>query len=108
MKLAHLKILSFLLIATNLQAQPKADIGIRYSGNSFNLFQLEFRKPLNDNYALRFSLTKGRIQIYESASSILFDSDSLIVFRNSYQNINVPVDIRFGIERKLKWNLLSN
>lgn len=107
MKLSHLIALTFLLIGSNSNAQPKSDIGIRYSGTNLNLFQIEFRKPVNEFYSFRFSITKGRLFSSTSSTSILFHSDTLVVFRDRYQHTNSPVDIRFGIERKLKWNLFS-
>jgi len=91
--------------ATGLKAQ--SDIGIRICSHKANHTQIEFRKPLNELCALRLSASLGSAYRGMPESKGLLFEDSLTIYKNIYSDVTSAYDLRLGVERKLKWNLLS-
>lgn len=110
MKLFNLNLFALVLIlaATNLYGQLKTDIGIRLSNSRLEKIQLEFRKPMNEKYSLRFALAMGEsYSLPFDEHRVILNSDSLQVYRSSGSFISRAYNLRAGIQRNLKWNVLS-
>ncbi|MBK9592588.1 MAG: hypothetical protein IPO32_14190 [Crocinitomicaceae bacterium] len=100
--------IAVMLSTTNLNAQLKSDIGIRMSTSRLEKIQLEFRKPVNEKYSLRFALTTGQnYYIPFSTHKTISNSDTVQVYRNANSFITRSANLRAGIQRTLKWNVLS-
>ncbi len=99
--------IAVMLSTTNLNAQLKSDIGIRMSTSRLEKIQLEFRKPVNEKYSLRFALTTGQnYYIPFSTHKTISNSDTVQVYRNANSFITRSANLRAGIQRTLKWNVL--
>ena len=100
--------IALMLSTTNLNAQLKSDIGIRMSTSRLEKIQLEFRKPVNEKYSLRFALSMGEnYSLPFNEHRVLMNSDTLQVYRNTGSFISRDYNIRAGFQRNLKWNVLS-
>jgi hypothetical protein len=94
-----------ILSSLTLSAQQSADLGVRVNTSDLNRLQLEFRKPLGEKYAFRLGATYGQLWYYPW-TSVSDASDTMVTSRTKEQS-SLAFDLRFGIERKLKWNYLS-
>jgi hypothetical protein len=100
--------LAGMLATTNLHSQLKSDIGIRISTSRLEKIQLEFRKPMNEKYSLRFALATGEYySLPFSSHKTISNSDTVQVYRNANSFITRSANLRAGIQRNLKWNVLS-
>jgi hypothetical protein len=100
--------LALMLATTNLQAQLKSDIGIRISTSRLEKIQLEFRKPVKEKYSLRFALSTGtNYTLPFFVHKTISNSDTVLVYRDAGSYITRSYNLRAGIQRNLKWNVLS-
>ncbi|MBI3136659.1 MAG: hypothetical protein HYZ14_18440 [Bacteroidetes bacterium] len=109
MKTPHKMLIALLyaVTSTGLKAQLKPDIGIRLSMMYESRLQLEFRQPLNTFYTLRLGASTGHFYSDEVSQKELILSDSLKMDKRFYSQGDQLFDIRCGVERKLKWDLIS-
>jgi hypothetical protein len=102
--------LALMLATTNLNAQLKSDIGIRMSTSRLEKIQLEFRKPVNENYSLRFALSTGEnysLPFYEHRVRLIRTQTRC---KSTVMQVHSSPDaynLRAGFQRNLKWNVLS-
>lgn len=85
--------LLILLVIVNfsIQAQTEAnsDIGLSYGSYDLNRVNLEFRKPINDKWKLRFGAMAGGTHnnSWHESSNIISASDTLVIERFRTENI---------------------
>lgn len=104
----NLRILFALLLAVqflSVHLAAQSDIGIRFTTSDYNHAQLEFRKKLNENFSFRLMTTVGAHQVSEYWNPSTYD-DSVLTMRYSNEFRNY-YDVRFGLNRNLKWNYFS-
>lgn len=96
---------SLLFFSSQISAQSNPDLGVRLTTSDYSRFQLEFRKPLSEKYTFRIgsSLGLGNGYHYDVVSA---SNDSVVTMREKVQ-WGYYGDLRFGLERNLKWKNFS-
>lgn len=98
-------LLSFLVVSFTSVSQRYADLGIRFNTADYNRIQLEFRKPVGENYYFRAGLSLGNE--YQFPRRDIFAANDSIVTTRQKDFYGNHYDLRLGMERKISYDWLS-
>ncbi|MBI3136266.1 MAG: hypothetical protein HYZ14_16445 [Bacteroidetes bacterium] len=94
-----------LVLCATALSQRHADLGIRLNSADYNRVQLEFRKPVGENYYSRFGLSIGFQYNYPRRD--IFDANDTVVTTRQEDIFGNHYDFRFGFEREISYEWLT-
>jgi hypothetical protein len=100
--------IAFFITNFSINAQTRSDLGLIYGVNDLHRLNIEFRKPLNETYKLKFGYIQGGSsgEFWGYSGELITVSDSLIIERfNSRSQLQFTLST--GIERRLKTSMFS-
>jgi hypothetical protein len=98
-------LIAILSISFGSFSQRNADLGIRFNSADYNRIQLEFRKPLGENYYFRLGLSLGNE--YQFPRRDIFAANDSIVTTRQKDLFGNHYDLRLGMERKISYDWLT-
>lgn len=98
-------IVSVLIVSFSSFSQRYADLGIRFNSADYNRIQLEFRKPVGENYFFRAGVSLGNE--YQFPRRDVFAANDSVVTTRQKDLFGNHYDLRLGIERKISYDWLT-
>lgn len=105
-KLKQLIVSVIAMIPVVLIAQNNSDIGIIMSTDKLAAIGAEYRKDFKENYRWKIGVFGGSEWYPNRENNIVSSSDTTVIMTR-YSNHSNLVALRFGFERKLKYEELS-